>query len=134
MCTEWEYLKVFLFCFFFPSIELSCPQNSEYHLCSSHMSDCVEKTSPLAVKCKEGCFCKPGFFHSDGECVPNAECGCIYNGVYHKIHENFYPDELSTALCLCRPQQSTVYKPHMSKWNKMCHPGWSEGMSCTTTS
>ncbi|XP_030248331.1 IgGFc-binding protein-like isoform X5 [Sparus aurata] len=81
--------------------ELSCPQNSEYHLCSSHMSDCVEKTSPLAVKCKEGCFCKPGFFHSDGECVPNAECGCIYNGVYHKIHENFYPDEHCQLHCAC---------------------------------
>lgn len=89
------------FVVFFPSVELPCPQNSEYHLCSSHMSDCVEKTSPLAVKCKEGCFCKPGFFHSDGECVPNAECGCIYNGVYHKIHENFYPDEHCQLHCAC---------------------------------
>uniref|UniRef100_A0A3B4XKY7 VWFD domain-containing protein n=1 Tax=Seriola lalandi dorsalis TaxID=1841481 RepID=A0A3B4XKY7_SERLL len=46
---------------------LSCPSNSEYRLCSSHMSDCVENPSPVAVKCKEGCFCRPGFFHSGGK-------------------------------------------------------------------
>ncbi|KAJ4930907.1 hypothetical protein JOQ06_025210, partial [Pogonophryne albipinna] len=43
---------------------LSCPPNSEYSLCASQISDCVENPSPLAGKCKEGCFCKPGYFHS----------------------------------------------------------------------
>ncbi|GLD74206.1 IgGFc-binding protein-like isoform X1, partial [Lates japonicus] len=78
---------------------LSCPPNSEYQLCSSHMSDCVE--SPLTVKCKEGCSCRPGFFHSGGKCVPDSECGCIYNGVYHEIHESFYPDERCQLHCVC---------------------------------
>lgn len=82
-------------------IELSCPPNSEYHLCSSHMSDCAENSSFAAVKCKEGCFCKSGFFHSAGQCVPNSECGCIYDGVYHEIHENFYPDEHCLLHCAC---------------------------------
>ncbi|KAM9352917.1 IgGFc-binding protein-like [Symphorus nematophorus] len=81
--------------------ELSCPPNSEYQLCSSQMSDCVEIPSPPAVKCKEGCFCKPGFFHSGGDCVPIPECGCIYDGVYHEIHEDFYPDEHCQLHCIC---------------------------------
>ncbi|XP_071325188.1 IgGFc-binding protein [Trachinotus anak] len=80
---------------------LSCPPNSEYHLCSSQMSDCVENSSPLAVKCKEGCFCRPGFFNSGGECVLDSECGCIYSGVYHEIHESFYPDEHCQLHCVC---------------------------------
>ncbi|XP_041798261.1 IgGFc-binding protein-like [Chelmon rostratus] len=81
--------------------DLSCPPNSEYHLCSSHLSDCVENPSPLAVKCKEGCFCKPGLFHSGGKCVPNPECGCTYNDVYHEIHDSFYSDEHCQQHCVC---------------------------------
>ncbi|XP_054637554.1 IgGFc-binding protein isoform X2 [Dunckerocampus dactyliophorus] len=80
---------------------ITCPPNSEYHLCSSHKSACVQIPSPLSEGCKEGCFCKPGFFHSGGECVANSECGCSHNGVYHKIHENFHPDENCLQSCLC---------------------------------
>ncbi|XP_035020285.1 zonadhesin-like [Hippoglossus stenolepis] len=80
---------------------LTCPPNSEYQLCSSHISDCVENPSPLAETCKEGCFCRPGFFHSGGKCVPDSECGCIYNGIYHEIHENFLPDERCQLHCVC---------------------------------
>lgn len=83
------------------SLDLSCPSNSQYHLCSSHTSNCVENQSPQVVKCKEGCFCKSGFFHSGGECVPNSECGCVYNGVYHEIHDTFYPDESCQLHCVC---------------------------------
>ncbi|KAM4600962.1 IgGFc-binding protein-like [Polymixia lowei] len=57
--------------------------------------------SPKSLTCKEGCFCKPGFFRSGGKCVPNAECGCFYNGVYHQIYEKFYPDEHCRVHCTC---------------------------------
>ncbi|XP_071062157.1 IgGFc-binding protein [Pseudochaenichthys georgianus] len=80
---------------------LSCPPNSEYSLCASQISDCVENPSSLVGKCKEGCFCKPGYFHSGGKCVPNSECGCIHNDVYYEIHENFYPDDLCQLHCVC---------------------------------
>ncbi|XP_059194717.1 IgGFc-binding protein-like isoform X2 [Centropristis striata] len=83
------------------SCPLSCPPHSEYNLCSSHSSDCVEYISLQAVKCKEGCFCTPGFFHSGGKCVPNSECGCIYNDVYYEIQETFYPDERCQLHCVC---------------------------------
>lgn len=82
-------------------LDLSCPPNMEYHLCSSHMSVCAANPSPLAARCTEGCFCKPGFFHSGGECVPNSDCGCIYDGVYHTIHESFHPDEHCHLKCVC---------------------------------
>nr|XP_057939674.1 IgGFc-binding protein [Doryrhamphus excisus] len=80
---------------------ITCPPNSEYHLCSSHKSACVQIPRRLPQGCNEGCFCKPGFFHGGGECVPNSECGCSYNGVYHRIHENFHPDENCLQSCVC---------------------------------
>ncbi|XP_061919145.1 IgGFc-binding protein isoform X2 [Entelurus aequoreus] len=80
---------------------ITCPPNSEYHLCSSHKSACVQNPSLLSERCKEGCYCKPGFFHSSGECVPESECGCSHNGVYYKIHENFHPDENCLKSCVC---------------------------------
>nr|XP_046255484.1 IgGFc-binding protein-like isoform X2 [Scatophagus argus] len=120
--------------------DLSCPPNSEYHLCSSHMSVCIENSSPLAKKCKEGCFCKPGFFHSAGECVPNHQCGCIYNGVYYEIHESFYPEEHCHRRCVCvshnKVQCTNHTCPEGSKCaiqdgHRACHA--SQPVKCTVT-
>lgn len=33
--------------------------------------------------------------------MPNSECGCIYDAVYHEIHESFYPDEHCQLHCVC---------------------------------
>ncbi|XP_061531066.1 IgGFc-binding protein [Phycodurus eques] len=80
---------------------VTCPSNSEYHLCSSHVFACAQNQSSLSERCKEGCFCKPGFFHSAGECVLNSQCGCSHNGNYFKLHENFHPDENCLRSCVC---------------------------------
>ncbi|XP_077431734.1 IgGFc-binding protein-like [Vanacampus margaritifer] len=80
---------------------LTCPSRSEYRLCSTHMFTCAPNPSPLSERCKEGCFCKPGFFHSVGECVPSSECGSSYNGTYYEVHDNFYPDENCLRSCTC---------------------------------
>ncbi|XP_051261445.1 IgGFc-binding protein-like isoform X2 [Dicentrarchus labrax] len=117
--------------------DISCPPNSKYHLCSSHTSDCVENPSPQAMKCKEGCDCNPGFFHSGGECVPNPECGCIYSDVYHEIHEHFYPDELCQLHCVCVSHNKVQCKNHtcpngtkcaIQDGHKACHA--SEPVKC----
>ncbi|XP_049587088.1 IgGFc-binding protein isoform X3 [Syngnathus scovelli] len=79
----------------------TCPSKSEYRLCSTHMFACAHNPSPLSERCKEGCFCKSGFFHSGGECVPNSECGCSYNGIYYELHEKFHPDENCLRSCAC---------------------------------
>lgn len=96
--------------------DITCPPNSEYHLCSNQVSDCAENPNPLAVKCKEGCFCKPGYFHTVGKCVPNSECGCIHNGVYHEIHESFYSEKCQLH-CVCMGHDT------MQCTNQTCPPG-----------
>ncbi|CAJ1061665.1 LOW QUALITY PROTEIN: IgGFc-binding protein [Xyrichtys novacula] len=100
---------------------LLCPQNSQYRLCSSHVTDCVENLSNETKKCKEGCFCKPGFFNSAGKCVPDSECGCVYNGIYHDVHEDFFPDELCQIRCVCVGHNKVQCKNHTC----------SEGSKCT---
>lgn len=122
------------------SLELSCPAHSEYRLCSSHMSDCAENPSPPTVKCKEGCFCKPGFFHSSGNCLPNSECGCNYDGVYHEIRESFYPDEHCRLRCVCVGRDRVQCTNHtcqdgtkcaIQNGRRACHA--SHPVKCTVT-
>ncbi|KAM8825944.1 IgGFc-binding protein [Synchiropus picturatus] len=80
--------------------DLACPANSEYQLCSTERFDCVE-TGLKSVACKEGCFCKPGFFHNTVGCVPNSKCGCFSHGSYHFVDEVFYPDDHCRQHCVC---------------------------------
>ncbi|XP_074538742.1 IgGFc-binding protein [Halichoeres trimaculatus] len=122
-----------------PSLcNLLCPPNSEYHLCSSHISECVKNPSNQTEKCNEGCFCKPEFFYSTGKCVPNSECGCVYDGVYHEVHEDFYPDDYCQTRCICvshnKVQCSNHTCPKGTKCTireglRACHA--SEPLQCT---
>ncbi|XP_041649020.1 IgGFc-binding protein isoform X2 [Cheilinus undulatus] len=99
---------------------LLCPSNSEYRLCSTHDSDCGESSSPQTLKCKEGCFCKPEFFSNAGKCVPNSECGCVYDCVYYEIHEEFYPDELCQKHCVCVGQNKVQCTNHTCPEGTKC--------------
>ncbi|XP_077384324.1 IgGFc-binding protein [Festucalex cinctus] len=99
---------------------LTCPSRSEYQLCSTHMFTCAPNPSPLSARCKEGCFCKPGFFHSVGECVPSSECGCSYNGTYYKVHENFYPDENCLRSCACAGRNLVHCRKHSCPAETKC--------------
>lgn len=67
---------------------------------ASHTSFCAENPSLQIEKCREGFFCKPRYFPSGGDCLPNCECRCIY-GSYHEILESFYPDEHCQQPCAC---------------------------------
>ncbi|KAM9782502.1 IgGFc-binding protein [Neosynchiropus ocellatus] len=80
--------------------ELTCPANSEYQLCATERFDCVD-TGLKSVVCKEGCFCKPGFFHDTVGCVPKSKCSCFSDGSYHFIDEVYYPDEHCRRRCVC---------------------------------
>ncbi|XP_035236093.1 IgGFc-binding protein-like [Anguilla anguilla] len=81
---------------------MSCPANSEYALCSSPTpNSCAEPPSLHAAVCQEGCQCLPGFFRSGEECVPELECGCLRDGVYHASGATFFPGERCLTECVC---------------------------------
>ncbi|KAJ8289809.1 hypothetical protein GJAV_G00005570 [Gymnothorax javanicus] len=82
--------------------KMSCPANSTYMLCSPpvpHM--CTEPPSPHGAICQEGCECLPGFLRSGEKCIPESDCGCLYDGVYHEAGETFFPDERCLTECTC---------------------------------
>ncbi|XP_029433312.1 IgGFc-binding protein-like [Rhinatrema bivittatum] len=83
----------------------SCPKNSHYEICPSGCApSCASLLVPVACSavCKEGCTCDEGFVFSGGQCVPMAQCGCAYNGIYYKSGEQFFPNGLCSQQCTCK--------------------------------
>ncbi|XP_061094998.1 IgGFc-binding protein-like [Conger conger] len=88
---------------------MSCPANSQYALCSPPgQRTCTDPPSPHASVCQEGCECLPGFFLSGAECVPESECGCLHDGVYHMAGALFFPEEHCLEECTCKGRGPAV--------------------------
>uniref|UniRef100_A0A6I8RRU0 Provisional ortholog of Fc fragment of IgG-binding protein n=1 Tax=Xenopus tropicalis TaxID=8364 RepID=A0A6I8RRU0_XENTR len=87
-----------------PTFCPTCPPNSHYEMCGS---GCQPTCSGLITSddcqksCTEGCYCDSGFLQSGGQCVPFAECGCLYREAYYKKGEEFYPDGDCKQFCQC---------------------------------
>ncbi|XP_033642813.1 uncharacterized protein LOC117302931 isoform X2 [Asterias rubens] len=87
---------------------LTCPPNSTYGTC---ISDCEVTCSDVrrggqlesacnGLPCVEGCICDVGFYQDGNVCVPEAECGCNYNGIYYMYNETFIT-EGCIDICTC---------------------------------
>ncbi|MEE6482041.1 hypothetical protein FKM82_013126 [Ascaphus truei] len=86
---------------FCPSI---CSQNSHYELCGYGCPiTCYGLSSPklCVASCTEGCYCDNGFVRSGKNCVPIAECGCVFKEKYYKEGDEFYTDSLCHEKCQC---------------------------------
>ncbi|XP_051922507.1 IgGFc-binding protein-like [Hippocampus zosterae] len=82
---------------------MQCPANSMYSVTAPGCPlTCTSLSAP--VECKtppsEGCMCIPGYFLSQGRCMPLAECGCRFRGHYIESDEAFKPD--CHQLCACQ--------------------------------
>ncbi|XP_067285886.1 alpha-tectorin-like [Pseudorasbora parva] len=84
------------------SCVMNCSSNSHYescgtdcgHTCASSIDASCEHT------CSEGCFCDAGFVRSGGLCVRVEQCGCLYDGFYYHIGEQFW-DSTCSQHCQC---------------------------------
>ncbi|NWX42834.1 FCGBP protein, partial [Steatornis caripensis] len=84
-----------------------CPPNQHYELCGpacpatcrgqAEVEECEEATS-----CTEGCFCNEGFLLSGDRCVPLAQCGCLHEGRYYKMGEEFFTCPHCSERCTCK--------------------------------
>ncbi|XP_059387418.1 LOW QUALITY PROTEIN: alpha-tectorin-like [Carassius carassius] len=64
------------------------------HTCASSIDASCEHT------CSEGCFCDEGFVRSGGLCISVEQCGCLYDGFYYNIGEQFW-DSTCSQRCQC---------------------------------
>ncbi|CAL8364796.1 unnamed protein product [Arctogadus glacialis] len=84
--------------------DAQCPLNGHYEICSAGcQKSCQnpESSYHCGAQCMEGCICNDGFVLSGNECVPSAQCGCLFNGKYYKYGQVFYPDGQCQQECLC---------------------------------
>nr|XP_055031164.1 alpha-tectorin isoform X1 [Misgurnus anguillicaudatus] len=77
-------------------------ENSHYELCGTDCGHTCASSVDASCEhtCSEGCFCNDGFVRSSGLCVPVEQCGCLYDGFYHDIGEQFWNSECSQR-CEC---------------------------------
>ena len=85
---------------------LQCPAHSHYKLCGDSCPvSCPSLSAPEGCKstCREGCVCDAGFVLSGDTCVPVGQCGCLHEGRYYPLGEDFYPGSECGRRCECGP-------------------------------
>ncbi|XP_071356988.1 IgGFc-binding protein-like [Trachinotus anak] len=102
----------------------SCPENSHYEFCGNACPATCE--NPDAARncnksCVEACVCDEGFLLSGTECVPRAQCGCLYKGHYVEARASFFTDDLCTEKCTCN---------EITKKVDCQKPGCKQGYEC----
>eukprot|EP00058_Branchiostoma_floridae_P004563 XP_002590051.1 hypothetical protein BRAFLDRAFT_129759 [Branchiostoma floridae] len=81
---------------------LMCPPNSHYSPCTSACpSMCTDLNAPARCNtpCLEGCECDEGYVMSGDACVPKDQCGCVHNGNYYALAEEW--GEGDNKMCKC---------------------------------
>ncbi|XP_029432759.1 IgGFc-binding protein-like [Rhinatrema bivittatum] len=103
---------------------LTCPENSHYESCGNACpATCSDRTAPSRCRlpCVESCQCNDGHVISGSRCVPVADCGCRYNGLYYLPNEQFWSDENCAVLCKCEPSvRMVVCKSSRCKASEKC--------------
>ncbi|XP_070702064.1 IgGFc-binding protein-like [Pempheris klunzingeri] len=81
-----------------------CPKNSHYEFCGSGCpATCANPNTPTncEASCVESCVCDDGLILSGTQCVPKAQCGCLYEGYYVQAGATFWGDNSCTKKCTC---------------------------------
>ncbi|XP_072789242.1 IgGFc-binding protein isoform X3 [Taeniopygia guttata] len=89
---------------------LQCPPNSYYDPCMTGCpATCVDQEAPqnCSKPCVEGCACNSGFLLSGDTCVPEANCGCLFEGNYYTEGESSV-NENCTRQCRCEAKGQMV--------------------------
>ncbi|XP_067158283.1 IgGFc-binding protein-like [Apteryx mantelli] len=83
---------------------LLCPANTYYDPCMTGCpATCLDRQAPqnCSKPCVEGCACTSGFLLSGDTCVPEAHCGCLFEGNYYSVSESPAP--------ACSPPRGLVF-------------------------
>lgn len=85
-------------------LEIICPANSHFEPQGSGCpATCVNpnSTQNCPLLARESCICNSGYILSAGVCVPQAECGCSFEGQYYRSGETVILDDDCGRRCSC---------------------------------
>ncbi|XP_072014974.1 zonadhesin-like [Amphiura filiformis] len=81
-----------------------CPANSMYSLCANPcQATCMSPSVDYSICpgfCSEGCECVNGTVSQGGQCIPEDQCGCMYDGRYYADGSTFTTSGCSER-CTC---------------------------------
>ncbi|KAM9279244.1 IgGFc-binding protein [Morus bassanus] len=101
---------------------LLCPANSYYDSCMTGCpATCVDRQAPqnCSKPCMEGCACTSGFLLSGDTCVPEAQCGCLFEGNYYSKGE-YSVSENCTRQCWCKDNGQMACSPLSCGEDEVC--------------
>ncbi|XP_072283431.1 IgGFc-binding protein-like [Pyxicephalus adspersus] len=101
----------------------ACPPNSHYKLLGNGCpATCFGLIAPPSCvpSYTEGCYCEKGFILSGKDCVPVAECGCVFENIYYKAGQKFYADNLCHKMCTCGANGITTCQESQCGANSEC--------------
>uniref|UniRef100_A0A3P9H1N3 Fc fragment of IgG binding protein n=1 Tax=Oryzias latipes TaxID=8090 RepID=A0A3P9H1N3_ORYLA len=102
---------------------VKCPIHSHYDICASACPASCEGLAPppgCQAHCEEGCSCDEGYILSGDQCVPFSQCGCLYNDLYYRINEVFYPNGQCEEECKCTQDGEVTCKKFKCGPNEKC--------------
>lgn len=83
---------------------ITCPPDSFFDAnAPANPPTCAQPNpppSPFPLPDVESCACDVGFLLEGTDCIPQASCGCMFNGVYFRRNEMYFSEDCSTS-CVC---------------------------------
>ncbi|TRY83024.1 hypothetical protein DNTS_007642 [Danionella cerebrum] len=102
--------------------EIQCPEHSHFEPQGTGCpGTCSNPSAPMncPLPNQESCICDPGYILSAGSCVPQANCGCTFEGFYYSDGQSVVLDEDCGRRCVCSNMLMSCYQ-HQCSSAEMC--------------
>lgn len=96
-----------------PLLEIQCPEHSNFEPQGTGCpATCSNSSAPTncPLPSQESCICDPGYILSAGECVPEANCGCVFEGFYYAEGQSVMLDGDCGRRCVCSSMSMTCHQ------------------------
>ncbi|KAM3923111.1 IgGFc-binding protein-like [Leptodactylus fuscus] len=101
---------------------LDCPDHSHYEAyvdaCSTTCSR-IDAPKTCSRTHSEGCQCDGGYYLDINKCVPFGKCGCVVEGKYYTLNEDFLTYNC-LKICTCQVVGGVVCKEHQCPEDTIC--------------
>ncbi|XP_057213803.1 alpha-tectorin-like [Triplophysa rosa] len=102
--------------------EIQCPEHSHFESQgTSCPATCTDPSAPMncPLPNQESCICDAGYILSAGTCVPEADCGCTFEGFYYAEGQSVVLDEDCGRQCVCS-SRTMICHQHQCGPAEMC--------------